>query len=230
MTKPPLSNRTVFLLLLGASLAVAMLPVLWPQLDLAVTAYFLQPAPAFNPATWPLVALLNDHLPTLFRTLTVLCLTGWLLATLRPRWRHRALALTFLGFSLLLGPGLATWAMKEHHQRARPAHVVEFGGDRQFTRALVPADQCQHNCAFTSGHAACGFFLVSLMLLDPRRRWLWIGAGVATGTLVALARLSVGAHWLSDTLWALPVTLLASGLVWALAARVYPPAPLPLPR
>lgn len=226
MTKTPLSNRTVFLLLLGASLVVAMLPVLWPQLDIAVAAFFLQPEPPVNPAAWLWVELVNEYTPDTFRALAILCLAAWVVVSLLPRWRRRGLVLAFVGLSLLLGPGLATWAVKEHHLRARPFHVTEFGGDRQFTPALVQADQCTENCAFTSGHVACGFFFASLMLLQPRRRRLWIGTGVVAGVLVGVARVSVGAHWLSDALWAFPITLMASALVWLVLNALYRPGRL----
>ena len=45
-------TKNLFLLLLGASIAVAMLPVFWPGLDIAVAAFFLQPDPPGNPAKW----------------------------------------------------------------------------------------------------------------------------------------------------------------------------------
>jgi len=222
-------TKTVFLLVLGASLAVAMLPVLWPQLDIAVAAYFLQPDPPVNPAQWLWVDLVNEYTPDLFRSIAIVLTAGWVAIALTRRWRRTALALAFIGLSLLLGPGFATWAVKEHQLRARPFDVVEFGGTRQFTPALQKANQCTDNCAFVSGHVACGFFFASLMLLDPRRRGWWIGAGVAAGLLIGVARMSVGAHWLSDVLWAFPITLLSSWLVWSMLAFLYKPELPPEP-
>lgn len=152
----------------------------------------------------------------------MLCIAAWIVLSLLRRSRRAGIALAFVGISLTLGPGLSTWAVKEHTLRARPFDVVEFGGKRQFTPALEQAaGQCSDNCAFTSGHVACGFFFVSLMLLDPRRRWRWIATGLLAGSLVSLARMSVGAHWLSDALWALPITLIASGLVWVILSYFY---------
>ena len=223
MTRPALRNRTVFLLVLGASLVAAMLPVVWPQLDIAVAGFFLQPVPPVDPSQWPWgwIYYVNEYLPDIFRGLSMLFIAAWIVVSLLRRWRRAGLALAFVGISLMLGPGFATWAVKEHHLRARPFDVVEFGGSRQFTPALVQANQCTDNCAFTSGHVACGFFFVSLMLLDPRRRWRWIVTGLLAGALVALARMSVGAHWLSDALWALPITLVSSALVWVVLNFFY---------
>lgn len=222
MTRPILRNRTVFLIVLGASLAAALLPVLWPQLDIAVAGYFLQEAPAFNPAQWTWVELVNEYVPDIFRGLAMFCIGAWVIVSLLRRWRRAGLALAFVGISLMLGPGFVTWAVKEHTLRARPFDVVQFGGQRQFTPALEQAaGQCTDNCAFTSGHVACGFFFVSLMLLDPRRRWRWIAGGLLAGALVSLARISIGAHWLSDALWALPITLFTSGVVWFVLNSIY---------
>lgn len=214
MTRAPLPNRTVFLLVLGVALAVSLLPVLWPALDIAVAGYFLQDHPPVDPAQWLWVELVNEYTPDIFRALAMLCIAAWIVVSLLRRWQRAGLALAFVGLSLTLGPGFVTWAVKEHTLRARPFDVVQFGGERQFTPALAQAQQCSDNCAFTSGHVACGFFFVSLMLLDPRRRWRWIAGGLLAGSLVAVARMSVGAHWLSDALWALPITLATSGLVW----------------
>lgn len=61
------------------------------------------------------------------------------------------------------------------------------------------------------------------MLLDPRRRWWWIAAGTSAGLLVGLARMAVGAHWLSDVLWAYPITLVSSWIVWNFLALFYRP-------
>ena len=218
-------TSSAYFSVLGASLLMALVPTLWPGVDLAVTAFFMQAQPPINPAQWLWVDWVNEYTPDVFRTTAILFLLGWIIASVVPRFRRHALALAFVGFSIALGPGLATWALKEHTLRARPMDVVQFGGTRQFTPAFVQAKQCSDNCAFTSGHAACGFFLASLMLLNPRRRWRWVATGVVVGLAVSLARVSVGAHWLSDVLWAFPVTLLTSGLVWLALTQFYRPLP-----
>ena len=221
-------STSAYFAVLGASLMVALVPVVWPGVDLSVAALFLQAQPPVNPAEWRWVDWVNEYTPDASRTAAIVSLLGWVIASLMRRFRRYALALAFVGFSIALGPGLATWAMKEHTLRARPMDVVQFGGTRQFTPAFVQATQCSDNCAFTSGHAACGFFFASLMLLDPRRRWRWVATGVVAGLAVSLARVSVGAHWLSDVLWAFPVTLLTSGIVWLVLGQLgkagFPPA------
>ncbi len=207
-------------LLLG-SLCIALVPTLMPSLDIAVAGYFLQPNPPLVTRDWWWVNLINEHLPTVFRTLVFLCLIGWIVASLKPRLRRWALPIAFVGLAIFMGPGLLVSAVKDITLRARPFHVTQFGGERQFSPALQRTNQCNDNCAFVSGHTADGFLLASLMLLNRRRRKMWAVAGVVSGLLVGFARISVGAHWLSDVLWALPVTLVSSGLVWLFLDRVY---------
>lgn len=220
MTRRPLSNQSVYLLVLGIALAVAMLPVLWPQLDLAAAAFFQHAEPPFEPRHWLWVEPVNLYVPNIFRGLFFLFLAAWLVIALM-RWRRASIHMAYIAIALALGPGLATWTVKELTSRARPFDVVEFGGDRHFAPALVTARECSNNCAFTSGHIACGFFLVSMMLPFPRRRWLWIGAGLLAGGLISLSRMAVGAHWLSDALWVLPLTLLASGVAWEVQGYLF---------
>ena len=95
---PPLRNRTVFLLVLGFSLAAGMLPVLWPQLDIAVAAYFLQAQPPLAVARSTWVTWVNEYTPDLFRSLALLMLGAWVvLSLLRP-----VLLLCLLPCALLL--------------------------------------------------------------------------------------------------------------------------------
>ena len=135
-------------------------------------------------------------------------------------WR---LALAFIVLAGALGPGLVVNSgFKDTWQRARPYQVQAFGGTQQFTRAAVITDQCNSNCSFVSGHVACGFFLASLMLVDRKRRVLWGATGVVAGLTIGFARMSDGAHWLSDVLWASPITMLTSWVVWKTLLRLYP--------
>ncbi len=207
----------------AASILVALVPVGFPAIDLAVSTYFMQPNPPMVTKNWLWVALINEYIPTIFRTWAVLCLPAWLLMRRSARYKKWAHPIAFVGLALLLGPGLVVSGLKEITQRARPLYVAEFGGSKQFTPALKIAGQCNDdNCAFVSGHTADGFFLASLMLLSRRRRAWWVALGVASGVLIGFARVSVGAHWLSDALWAFPVTMICSWIVWVALGRAYP--------
>jgi lipid A 4'-phosphatase len=57
-------------------------------------------------------------------------------------------------------------------------------------------------------------FLISLGLVHRRRQRRWAAVGVVAGLLIGFARIADVAHWLSDVLWAFPITLFTSWLVW----------------
>jgi lipid A 4'-phosphatase len=213
-------SNQLFLLVFVGSLLLALPPALFPGIDLAVSNFFLQANPPIKPSGWLWVELVNEHIPTLFRALAILCLPAWLIARQWPRFRHLGLTFAFVGMGLLIGPGLMVGALKELTLRARPFHVTEFSGERQFTPAFQITNQCDDNCAFVSGHTSDGFYLATLMLIDRRRRWWWLAAGVLSGGLIGFARVSVGAHWLSDVLWAFPVTLIGSWLAWYILSKL----------
>ena len=127
-----------------------------------------------------------------------------------PRGRRRAA--TFLLLVLLIGPGLIVNTFKDAWGRARPVNVEELGGDRRFTPALLPSDQCKRNCAFTSGHAAFGFWWMAPAFVDRRRRGMWLALGLALGLGIGLLRIAQGGHFVSDVLfsgWIVYGTMLA---------------------
>ena len=221
---PPRSHTPpLFWLIVGSFVALALLPTVWTALDLWAAALFLGPDAYNDVFRWWWVELINLYVPALFRVLVFVALGGWLWSRMRPAGKPWRLALAFIVLAGALGPGLVVNSgFKDTWQRARPYQVEAFGGTQQFTRAAVITDQCNNNCSFVSGHVACGFFLASLMLVDRKRRVLWGATGVVAGLTIGFARMSDGAHWLSDVLWASPITLLTSWVVWKALLRLYP--------
>jgi len=220
----PGSAPSLFWGIVLALAALAMVPTLWPELDLQVAAWFAGPGTAQQIIQWGWVEFINLHVPSIFRGVVFFSLTGWIVASLRPAYRHLRLALAFVVLSGALGPGLlVNSGFKEHWQRARPYEVQNFGGTAQFTRAGVITDQCKNNCSFVSGHVACGFFFASLMLLAHRKRRLWAVTGLGAAALIGFSRMADMAHWLSDVLWAGPITLLCSWVIWRGLLRAYQP-------
>ncbi|MGI9133522.1 MAG: phosphatase PAP2 family protein [Rhodoferax sp.] len=218
----------LFVWVLALSLVLALVPTLWPALDLAVARLFAGPGAAGDAVAWFWVEGINRFVPALFRGVVLLALGAWLLASLTRFARRWRLQLAFLVLAGALGPGLVVNSgFKEQWQRARPYQVEQFGGTQKFTRATVMTDQCDNNCSFVSGHVACGVFLVSWMLVQPRRQRRWAAIGIAAGLLIGFARMADNAHWLSDVLWACPITLACSWLVWRVVLRLYPPTANP---
>lgn len=218
---PPL-----FFALIGLFIFLALIPTLWPALDLQAAALFTGNLPQVAAASWWWVEIINLYVPLAFRIMVFSALALWLVATLKVQWAQWRLPLAFVVLSGALGPGLLVNAgFKDHWQRARPYQVETFGGTQQFTRAGVMTDQCSNNCSFVSGHVACGFFFASLMLLHRRRQVAWALIGTSAGLLIGFARMANVAHWLSDVLWAAPITLVCSWVIWKILSRIYQPKP-----
>lgn len=116
----------------------------------------------------------------------------------------KAVQFLFMASCLAIGPGAVTnLAFKDHWGRARPREIVEFGGTKAFTAALVPSNQCRKNCSFVSGEASSIFMIFfAAGFLFRRRSALLLGAGVVAGCAAGLIRIAQGGHFLSDVVFA----------------------------
>jgi lipid A 4'-phosphatase len=220
----------------AAAVALALLTE-FPALDLWVSGLFYEPGRGFPLGDSAAVQLVYRGVPYL-ATFLVLALLVCLAAALRrrrPVLGISARAAAFLLLALAIGPGILTnVVLKDHWGRARPAQIVQFGGTRDFTPAAIPANQCERNCSFTSGHAALGFYFVSFAFLARTRRGRWAGqaAAIVLGAIFGLARIAQGGHFLSDvvvsglvvyaTSWALYEAMMVAAFPAAALHRLLP--------
>lgn len=183
---------------------LALVFLLWPELDLVVSHWFYDDASASwpyrdNPVNLALYGLFR-YLPYALVPLLMigLGLTFWS----RGLPRSQRKVWLFLLLTLLIGPGILVHnVFKEGFERPRPKQVVEFGGKSGFSPAFVIADQCHGKCrSFVSGHSAMGFWLMVFAWWSRRKVWLYLG--VAVGVSVSVVRITQGGHFLSDTIFA----------------------------
>ncbi len=152
----------------------------------------------------------------------------------RSGLRRYRRACVFLLLVYLLGPGLLINGMlKTNWDRPRPVDVVDFGGAQPFVQLSAPTFDGPEGRSFPSGHASVAFYLASpwFLLRSTNRRAarLWLGAGLAYGSLMGLARMVQGAHFLSDIVWSWGIVHLL-GLLLAHWQRLEQPGvPLPFP-
>jgi len=217
-------NRYTALLLLAAG--AALLFTAAPEIDLFVSGLFYRPGEGFFLSDWGPVRWLYRAVP--YITTAVILLTA---GSLLLWWRRGEGLLgprraAYLLLSLAIGPGLlVNVALKDHWGRARPSQIVEFGGTRHFTPALVPAQECERNCSFTAGHPALGFFLVSFALLiagKARRRQAELAA-LGFGALCGAARIIQGGHFFSDVVFSGLVVYGTSLLLYDLVVEGWRP-------
>jgi lipid A 4'-phosphatase len=206
----------IYLAVLAASLALFWLV---PGIDLFVSRLFYSPQHGFPLAAWPPLHALEGAIRWITWAILLIALIGalWLRFVGRRLWRLDRNALIFLVAALAIGPGiLVNTVLKDHWGRARPYQVEQFGGAHQFTPAPLPADQCDRNCSFVSGHAALGFSLVAFAFLFPagRSRNRVLAAALCLGALVGLGRIAGGRHFLSDVIDAGLIVLATSWLLY----------------
>ena len=107
---------------------------------------------------------------------------------------------------LIIGPVvgsgiIANLIFKENWGRARPVHIQEFGGDKEFTPAFVKTNQCKTNCSWISGETSAAFsFLAGILVLKNR---IFLTINIILGLLVFFCRISMGGHFLSDNLFSI---------------------------
>jgi membrane-associated phospholipid phosphatase len=218
----PAPDSLVDRALAGLVLALVAVGLLFgwrPELDLAVTRYVYQ-----HGGFWGASQIARDARDVLRLA------PHWLLGGLVALWLGRrlrwsrlpapsGLAIAFLAASLTIGPGLiVNLGLKDHSHRPRPVHVVEFGGEQAFRPWYRFDGECRKNCAFASGEAASGFWMLAPALLAPPP---WRAAAVAGALVYGLAtsalRVAFGGHFLSDVLFG---GLIAAIVVLALWRRL----------
>jgi lipid A 4'-phosphatase len=178
----------------------------FPEIDLSVSRAFHVGRGAFSGQSLAWVQMLRNVFVGVFYLCIAISLGGLIIARGRTRtWlRLTGTQWLFLAICLAMGPGVVTnVVLKDHWGRARPKQVVEFGGSKTFTPPLIPTAQCANSCSFVSGEAASIFMpFYAAGLVMPQ----WTAALLAAGTLCGFAagfvRISQGAHFLSDVVFA----------------------------
>lgn len=194
----------VRLALLAVMASVVFLAL--PRIDLWGAGLFADASGRFAHARHPFLLFVNDLVERLAVVVIVAAVAGLGVGL----WRRRPAAglapraYAFVLLSVAIGPGLvANGVFKELWGRARPRQVAEFGGDRVFTAAPLPADQCATNCSFVSGDASMAFSLLALALLAPARwRPTAVVLSLLVGVGVGAVRVIQGAHFPSDVVFA----------------------------
>jgi len=209
--------------LLAVAIVAAAVFTIFPDIDLWMSGLFYRPDGGFYlKDAWWAVAI-YDSIPIIAITVGV----GSLLLLIGNLVRKRQVGpasnrfLLFLLAALAVGPGLVVNAgFKDNWGRARPRDVAEFSGEKHFTPALQPTDQCERNCSFVAGHPSVVFWLAALgfAVAARRRRNRIFAAAAALGLVAGFGRIVQGGHFLSDVIFS---GLAVFAVVWALATYVF---------
>ena len=131
------------------------------------------------------------------------------------RWR-RELLIIFL--TAVIGGGVLVNALfKPYWGRPRPRQVTLAGGAfdyRAFYRPGTPGK----GQSFPCGHCTMGFLFVSLAVFRRRAPALAVAGtafGLVYGSLLGVARIAQGAHFVTDVLWSFGImSMVAAGLTY----------------
>ncbi|MER2520198.1 MAG: phosphatase PAP2 family protein [Bdellovibrionales bacterium] len=204
----------------------------FPEIDLYASGLFYKKNIGFALAENPVLSFLHELATTGSRILGIaLCGILVFAAIRKSAWNIPARTWLFLLCMLLIGPGLVANALfKDNWGRARPREVSTFGGNAAFTPPLIPQPSFRANGSFVAGDAAFGFSLPAFAVIAPPipghkktsqttgrkpRPWSkWIfWAGITTGFAFGYTRLAMGAHFLSDVIFAMMIMLAVMALL-----------------
>jgi len=205
---------------------LTLLLIVFPEVDISFSRLFFSQEDGFIYQKNFLVYQLYALLPLLTKLFILACLLYMVYTAIKYRSYKKILrsGVFFLVIAAAISPGfVVNEVFKENFGRARPRHIEEFNGKREFTGAFKISDQCERNCSFSSGHAAMGYFLTAIAyttnLLYFNRIYL---TGIVFGSLVGLSRIIMGGHFLSDVLASAFVVLFldhAIFILWQILIR-----------
>jgi lipid A 4'-phosphatase len=176
--------------------------LLAPKLDITFTHLFYHGHLDFIYKDHWLVVLAFKLVPIITTMWGVCCLL-YLLYQYSSGKKILSSPAMYLLMAVLIGPGLlVNYGFKEHFGRARPKHILEFGGDRAFSAPFRVVSECMHNCSFSSGHAAMGYYFSSISYVAPKQyQVITFLCGILLGSIIGFGRVLQGGHFLSDVVF-----------------------------
>jgi lipid A 4'-phosphatase len=200
-------NRTGLVIALAVAAVAGLVLALHPELDLATSRWFYDPAKQDFPLRFERqLTYLRNAAMWIIAALAApfgIALALKLLLPLRPIIIPGR-AILFVLATLALGPGLfVNVTMKEHWPRSRPIDVPQFNGQERFVPWWDPRGVCEKNCSFPAGESSGAFWtLAPAALAPPQWRALAYTGAVAFGAAVGGLRIAFGGHFLSDVVFA----------------------------
>lgn len=203
-------------------------------LDLEVSSFFHLGEGEFHKS--PLLDFIYIYGALLSVFIGTLSACSFVMSFIFVKWIRLRLPTLYITLVLIFGPGLlVNLILKEHWGRPRPKEVEQFGGKHTFHPFWKPNRKSPGHCtrSFPSGHAASGFFFISLIIAGRRHKLVWLKRTGIVLTLISCpslmyARVAQGGHFLSDVLfsgvlmlWVLIWTdyLLHSNSWWSIQLR-----------
>ena len=194
-----ISNMVVFLLIVCLFVTIA------PSIDIYLAGLFYRGAAQF---------LLQESyvVSILFRDILLPCILVYILI-FPILSRYKYFKAIFLGYVFSFKEIVLIWLsqflillvfvnsiLKTYWGRVRPEDILQLGGVEQFTPWYTFSNVCSSNCSFVSGDSSVGFSFVIIYLITKRVLNLYLC--IIFGLAIGIVRMSAGAHFLSDIIFA----------------------------
>jgi lipid A 4'-phosphatase len=195
---------------------------LFPKLDVMFTHAFYSADLGFVHKNNHIVVLCFRLVPIVTTIFGVLCMSYITYFAFKGK-RIVQMPVMYLLVAVVLGPGLfVNYALKDHIGRARPSQILEFGGNKAFVGPLRISNECEHNCSFSSGHAAMGYYFSGISyVVPPQYQTLVFALGIALGSVIGLGRIAQGGHFLSDVVFSGIFIMLINHLCFVLWRKTF---------
>ncbi len=216
------SNRTrimIWLFFLVAAFQALFASAPW--IDVWISSLFWEPAKGFAAARSPVLTVFREAAQKTYFYMAILALCGVLAGSITSTYTGVPRRVWGFIFCLyLIGPALlVNGLLKSFWGRARPADIMEFGGNLSFSPPFEIAAQCQVNCSFVSGEAAgaaafaISAYVLTRFLRNKALRRIVFGSALTVSVLGALLRTVFGRHFLSDVIFAILLVSLVAVLL-----------------
>jgi len=216
-------NRTGLFIALGIGVVAGVILGIFPWIDLAVTRPFYNAANnAFMLARDPVALAVRDGIVYVIAAIAAVAIIAVVVKLILPRrpmlipGRAALLMIT----TLVLAPGLMTNVLlKDFWGRPRPYSVQQFGEKEAFVPWWDPRGTCDKNCSFVAGEGSGAFWtLAPAAVTPPTVRPFAYAAAITFAVGASAFRVTFGAHFLSDTIFAGVFTFL---LIWVMHGLIY---------
>ena len=189
--------------------------LLWADIDLHVSHFFYDGKQGFILKEHAVIVWVYNAINYIGRTIIVLLsiATGLAFLSKSNRIQPHKKTLLYLLLCAVIGPVvIVDGVLKKNLDRPRPHQVIAFGGPYPFEPPFSPRFVCNGCESFVSGHAAVGFYFLSIALWWRCKRWIIYA--IVLGSLAGAIRIVQGGHFLSDVVFSGWVVWFSSLLIY----------------
>lgn len=187
-----------------------------PEIDLAISALVFDETANFYLRNDPILRAIYKSVNLLAIVMAIGVIGAYLYQLyMNKRFKYfdkKSLVYIFMVFAFGSGV-IVNLGLKQNFGRARPAEIVQFGGEKKFTPAAVVNWEYGKECdSFSCGHCSFALGFIAFFFLF-RNIWVLIAA-LSYGLVVSMGRILQGGHFFSDFVFSWIVMLLTAKLLY----------------